>query len=108
MVILMIEVPFVKDELPELAPVGMALAVVTNVEPLPSVVVMRTPPETRGPMVEVMLFPAVSLAVATKIVLVPEGVETVAVTDLVEAPEAVVAVAIETTEDAAARASVEM
>lgn len=94
-------------ELPE--PVGTAELVVMKVDPLLSVVVMTTPPDTRLPTVEVMLLPAESFPVATKTVLVPDGV--VAVTDLVVAPEglpalealdaleAEEAVAIETTEE---------
>lgn len=91
-------------ELPE--PVGTAELVVMKVDPLESVVVMTTPPDTRLPTVEVMLLPAESFPVATKTVLVPDGV--VAVTDLVVAPEvlealealeAEEAVAIETTEE---------
>lgn len=88
-------------ELPE--PVGTAELVVMKVDPLVSVVVMTTPPDTRLPTVEVMLLPAESFPVATKTVLVPDGV--VAVTDLVVAPdapdalEAEEAVAIETTEE---------
>lgn len=71
-------------ELPE--PVGTAELVVINVDPLVSVVVMTTPPDTRLPTVEVMLLPAESFPVATKTVLVPDGV--VAVTDFVVAPDA--------------------
>ena len=100
-------------ELPE--PVGTAELVVMKVDPLVSVVVMTTPPDTRLPTVEVMLLPAESFPVATKTVLVPDGV--VAVTDLVvalpalEALETEEAVAIETTEeivDAAASTSAGM
>lgn len=71
-------------ELPE--PVGTAELVVTNVDPLESVVVRRRPPDTTLPIVEVMFLPAESVPVATKTVLVADGV--VAVTDRVVAPEA--------------------
>lgn len=92
---------FEADELPE--PVGTAVLVVMKVDPLESVVVRRRPPGTRLPSVDVMLLPAESFPVATKTVLVPDGV--VAVTDLVVAPEAPEArdaldmVAAETTEE---------
>lgn len=75
-------------ELPE--PVGTAELVVTKVDPLESVVVRRRPPDTTLPTVEVMLLPAESVPVATKTVLVADGV--VAVTDRVVAPEALEAV----------------
>lgn len=77
-------------ELPE--PVGTAELVVTKVDPLESVVVRRRPPDTTLPTVDVMLLPAESFPVATKTVLVPDGV--VAVTDLVVTPDALEALEI--------------
>lgn len=71
-------------ELPE--PVGTADLVVTKVDPLESVVVRTRPPDTTLPTVDVMLLPFASFPVATKTVLVKDGI--VAVTDLVVAPEA--------------------
>lgn len=95
-------------ELPE--PVGTAELVVMNVDPLESVVVRRRPPDTTLPTVDVMLLPAESFPVATKTVLVPDGV--VAVTDLVVAPEALEALealeAVEALEAMDALEAVEM
>lgn len=71
-------------ELPE--PVGTAELVVMKVDPLESVVVRMRPPDTTLPTVDVMLLPLASFPVATKTVLVEDGI--VAVTDLVVAPEA--------------------
>ena len=93
---------------PEPAPVGIAVAAVVYVDPLLSVVVIRIPPGTSPPMVEVILLPEVSVPVATTTVLVP--VATVVEKDFVVAPdsepELLEPVAAETaeeiTEDAAA------
>jgi hypothetical protein len=59
--------------LPPTAPADTAVAVVTNVVPWESVVVMATPPDTSPPMVEVMLRPAVSAPVATRTLAVLRG-----------------------------------
>lgn len=101
-------VPAVELPEPEPAPVGIAVAAVVYVDPLLSVVVIRIPPGTSPPMVEVILLPEVSVPVATNTILVP--VATVVEKDFVVAPDSepgvLVPVAAETaeeiTEDAAA------
>lgn len=52
---------------------GKAVAVVTKVVPRESVVVMATPPETKAPIVEVILRPAVSVPVWTTTLAVLTG-----------------------------------
>lgn len=92
-------------ELPE--PVGTAELVVTKVDPLESVVVRTRPPDTTLPTVDVMLLPLASFPVATKTVLVEDGI--VAVTDLVVAPEALEALeAVEALDALDALEAVEM
>lgn len=105
--------PFPDVELPapEPAPVGIPVAVVVYVDPLLSVVVIRIPPGTSPPIVEVALLPAESFPVAMTTVLVPEG-GAVVETTFVKVPDLETEVLLpvaaetaeETTEDAAARA----
>lgn len=112
------ELPFPDVELPapEPAPVGTPVAVVVYVDPLLSVVVMRIPPGTSPPIVEVALLPAESFPVAMTTVLVPEGGAVVVTTSVkvpdleteVLLPPVAAETAEETTEDAAARASNQM
>lgn len=52
---------------------GNAVAVVMNVVPLESVVVIATPPETNPPIVEVALRPALSVLTATRTLAVLTG-----------------------------------
>lgn len=106
------ELPVPVVEFPA-APVGTAVAVVVYVEPLLSVVVIRIPPGTRPPIVEVALLPSESFPVATTME-VGEAVLTTVVNVPDLEPEELLPVAAatetaeETTEDAPARASTEM
>lgn len=83
-----VELPAPPVELPP-AIGGMAVAVVTNVKPLESVVVMAIPPATRLPMVEATLRPDASVTFATTTVAVLTGprVEVTVLTARVAAAE---------------------
>lgn len=103
-------------ELPEPPPVRIPVAVVVYVDPLLSVVVIRTPPGTSPPIVEVALLPAESFPVATTTVLAAEGEAVVLMTFVnvpdvgaeVLLPETTAELTEEMTDDAAARASITM
>lgn len=85
-------------EFPDPDPIllGNAVAVVVYVEPLLLVVVIKRPPGTSPPIVEVVLLPALLVPVATNTVLVPDVVaESVAVTVEVESdPEEAAAASV--------------
>ena len=67
-----VELPAAPVEFPPTG--GNAVAVVTKVVPLESVVVMAIPPATSPPMVEVIWLPAESVALATRTVAVLNGI----------------------------------
>ena len=95
---------------PEPPPVRMPVAVVVYVDPLLSVVVIRTPPGTSPPIVDVALLPAETTTVlAAEPEAVVEMISDVNVPD--SAVEVLLPVAADTaeeiTEDAAAKASTE-
>lgn len=110
------EPPFVELPVPEPPPVRIPVAVVVYVDPLLSVVVIRTPPGTSPPIVEVALLPAESFPVAITRVLAAEGEAVVLMTFVnvpdvgaeVRLPETTTELTEEMTEDAAARASITM